>query len=110
MKNVQVIDRGSNCTFSIFQMTDEEFAKDFLGEGQDIEFSEDLLARMGDEVATQTLAPVWQRPVRKVDIVGLHGTLFYEFENKKKWFPASKRERDWDPASLNPAQRKLYAG
>jgi len=26
MKNIQVIDGAANCTFSIFQATDEEFA------------------------------------------------------------------------------------
>ncbi len=109
MKNVQVIDGASNCTFSIFQMTDEEFAQVFPGDGQDMEFVEDLCRHLGDDAVGKMLAPVCQRHVRKVDIHGLHGTLFYQFDKQRQFFPASKRERDWDPSSLNPAQRKVHA-
>jgi hypothetical protein len=42
MKNIQVIDGADNCTFSIFQATDEEFAAIFPQSGQDIQLSEDL--------------------------------------------------------------------
>ncbi len=42
MKNIQIIDGASNCTFSIFQATAEEFNLLFPEPGQDIQFSEDL--------------------------------------------------------------------
>lgn len=108
MKNVQVIDAAENCTFSVFQLTDDEFSAVFPGNGQDIEFIEDLIERLGEKAAGTVLAPMWDRPIRKADVHGIDGTLFYEFDKKRKYFPMSKRERDWDPRSLNAAQRRLY--
>jgi hypothetical protein len=43
MKNIQLIDGALNCTFSIFQATDEEFALLFPEPHQDIQYAEDLL-------------------------------------------------------------------
>ena len=108
MKNIQVVDGADNCTFSIFEITDGEFSAIFSGEGQDMEFAEDLFARLGEANADALLKPIWERPVRKPGAQGIHGTLFYGFEAKRKLFPATKREKDWDPTSLNAAQRKLY--
>ena len=45
MKNVQIIDGADNCTFSIYQFTDEEFDLVFLVAGQDLEFIDDVLGR-----------------------------------------------------------------
>lgn len=104
MKNVQVIDGADNCTFSIFQLTDDEFAQVFPGAGQDIQFAEDLT-----KVATRSLSAAWERPIRKPDAVGVHGTLFYGFASRRGSFPVSKRERDWDERSLTDAQRRMYA-
>jgi hypothetical protein len=42
MKNIQVIDGALNCTFSIFQATEEEFVLIFSEPGQDIQYAEDL--------------------------------------------------------------------
>jgi hypothetical protein len=55
MKNVQIIDRAYNATFSIFQATDEEFALLFPGDGQDIEIVEDFMKRLGDADAENVL-------------------------------------------------------
>ncbi len=104
MKNVQVIDGADNCTFSIFQLTDDEFAQVFPGESQDIQFAEDLT-----QAAHRALAAAWERPIRKPDALGIHGTLFYGFAGRRGGFPASKRERDWDERALNAAQRRMYA-
>lgn len=61
MKNIQVIDGALNCTFSIFQAFDEEFALLFPEAGQEIQYAEDLLelphrkqvtARAGTHLAT----------------------------------------------------------
>lgn len=103
MKNVQVIDGADNCTFSIFQLTDEEFALAFPGDGQDIQFAEDLA-----KAAARALVAAWERPIRKPDAAGIHGTLFYGFANRRSSFPATNRERDWDERALNEAQRRLY--
>jgi hypothetical protein len=103
VKNVQVIDSGDNCTFSIFQLSDDEFAQVFPSEGQDIQFAEDLT-----RAATRALSAAWERPVLKTEVTGIHGTLFYGFARRRSGFPSTKRERDWDESALNPAQRRMY--
>lgn len=108
MKNVQVIDRALNATYSVFQMTEHEFGLVFPLPGQDIEFAEDLFERLRDEKAETLLAAVWARPVRKAEISGLHGTLFYGFADRRSRYPATKREQDFDAAALNEHQRRLY--
>jgi hypothetical protein len=106
VKNIQVIDGANNCTLPIFQATDAEFAAIFPADGQDIEFIEDVRERLGDKTG-EVMAPIWERPLLKSQVVGIQGTLFYGFESKRYSFPISKRERDWGLA-LNRAQRRLY--
>ena len=45
MKNVQVIDGASNCTYPVYAFTPEEFATLFPAPGQDVEFIEDIQNR-----------------------------------------------------------------
>ncbi len=91
MKNIQAIDGALNAAYAIFAVTDQEFSVLFPNEGQDIEFIEDVIARLGDHQTGQLMAPVWGRPVPKPHVVGIHGTLFYELEYKKKYYK-NKRE------------------
>jgi hypothetical protein len=49
MKNIQIIDGALNCTFSIFQATDEEFLMVFPDPSQDMEYAEDIEARPNSE-------------------------------------------------------------
>ena len=106
MKNIQIIDGASNATFSIFQATDEEFAAIFP-DGTDMELSEDFFSRLGQEEAGRVIGPLWKRPILKRDAQGIHGTLFYD--NADREIPVTKREVDWDPSSINSAQRALFA-
>jgi hypothetical protein len=55
-----------NATFSLFQVTDLEFAAIFPGAGQDIELIEDFIERVGEEQASRILLPVWERPIFEV--------------------------------------------
>ena len=111
MNNIQIIYRASNATFSVFQATEDEFSAIFPGEGQDIEFIEDFIARSGgDDQAGLILRPVWERPIPKRDALGIHGTLYYEYEDRRQHLPATKREVDWgDEGAINSAQRRLFA-
>ncbi|MGP0018124.1 MAG: hypothetical protein ACLPHP_06115 [Candidatus Sulfotelmatobacter sp.] len=109
MKNIQVIDGGVNATFNIFQATDKEFASIFPGPGQDIEVIEEYLARVGEDEAAKTLSKIWQRPIYKHDIKGIHGTLHYDWKEKAKYLPKSRREIDRDPSGVNEYERALYA-
>jgi hypothetical protein len=108
MKNIQIIDGAVNATFSVFQATEEEFVAIFPG-GRDIELVEDLLERLGDEAAGSVLKLLWNRPILKRDALGIHGTLFYDNEHRRRHIPPSKREIDWDDRLVNKAQRELFA-
>jgi hypothetical protein len=108
MKNVQVIDGAANATFSVFQATEEEYATIFP-DGRDMELVEDLIERLGDREASRVLASLWTRPILKRDALGIHGTLFYDNEHRRERIPQSKREVDWDDASINQAQRDLFS-
>lgn len=43
------------------------------------------------------MSEVWKRPVAKTDVVGIHGTLFYELGFKKKYYPTKKDSEMIDP-------------
>lgn len=107
MKNIQVIDGATNATFSVFQATTEEFAAIFPG-GQDMELIEDLIERMGDDEAACLLAAIWERPILKREVQGIHGTLFYDNGPTRRGIPSSKREIDWDDDSITTSQRSLF--
>jgi hypothetical protein len=107
MKNIQVIDGALNSTFSIFQATDEEFALIFPAPGQDIQYSEDLAGLSTSKEIEAALEHIWDRPIRKRDAQGIHGTLFYELQRYKRWYPEN-REDAVVPSAINAAQRRLF--
>jgi hypothetical protein len=109
LKNIQIIDGALNATFSVFQATEEEFAAIFPAEGQDMELIEDFLERVGEEQARSVLQPIWERPILKRDAHGIHGTLYYQYADRRGYLPATRREVDWDDSSINFAQRRLFA-
>ena len=107
MKNIQVIDAALNCTFSIFQATEEEFPLLFPDPRQDIQYAEDLTLLSRREDVETTLGRIWQRPIRKQDALGIHGTLFSGLERYKTYY-REKREDAVDPSVVNQAQRRLF--
>lgn len=88
MKNIQITDGAANATFSIFQASDEEFEAVFPG-GSEMEIVEDVVARLGVQVAEEAISPIWQRSVLKREAEGIHGTLFYDGEHRRKHLPIS---------------------
>lgn len=109
MKNVQIRDGADNATLSIFRATEAEFACLFPNPGQDIELIEDFTARHDKSHVEELLNNLWLRPIHKSKALGVHGTLFYNYADKRHYLPASKRELDRDPAQTNQAERELYA-
>jgi hypothetical protein len=107
MKNIQVIDGAQNCTFSIFEATDEEFARLFPEAGQEIQFADDLANLPAQDEVSAALKRIWERPIRKRDVRGIHGTLFYNLDHYKGLY-REKREDGFDPGSVNAAQRRLF--
>jgi len=106
MKNIQVSDGATNCAFSVYQISEECFHSIFPGERQNIEFIDDLILRLGEQRAGEILTPVWKNRVEKEDIIGLHGTLFFEMKFKKKYYP-NKRESDLDDPDLQKYYLKI---
>jgi hypothetical protein len=84
VKNIQVIDGAANCTFSLFQATDEEFELLFPEPRQDIQYAEDLVGLPRQDEIASALQRIWQRPLRE------------------------KREEAVDRSAINPAQRRLF--
>jgi hypothetical protein len=64
VKNIQVIDGADNCEYCIFAAMNKEFEAIFP-DGQDIEFIEDFINRVGDSVAGKITEAMWKRPVNK---------------------------------------------
>jgi hypothetical protein len=93
MKNIQVIDGALNAAYNIYAASDEQFALIFP-DGADIEFVEDFIERVGEEAAGDTLGALWARRINKPDVVGIHGTLFYELREAKKRYYPNKRFSD----------------
>ena len=81
-----------NATYDVFSATDEEFALIFPND-TDVEFIEDFLARVDKATATRVLEPLWTRRADKKTISGIHGTLFYGLEYKKKLLSEQKGQR-----------------
>lgn len=107
MKNIQVIDGALNCTFSIFQVSEEEFALLFPEAGQEVQYAEDLAKLPNQREITVALEHLWERPIRKRDVQGIHGTLLYQLERYKKWYKL-KREDGIEARCVNTAQRRLF--
>jgi hypothetical protein len=93
MKNVQIIDGAENTEYAIHAFTDEEFALVFPEPGQNIEFAEDVVARLGAHEAERALGGFLARRVDKADVRGIHGTLFFELGRKKKYYPTKRDDQ-----------------
>jgi hypothetical protein len=109
MKNIQIVDGAQNATYSIFQATEEEFDAIFPKLGQDLEIVEDYISRVGEDHAARTLSEMWERPIHKRDAQGIHGTLYYDYKERSKYLPESRREIDRATGQINRAERGLYA-
>ena len=99
MKNIQVIDGAQNCSFSVYSTSEECFSLIFPEPGQDVEFVEDLVKRVGDRRAGEIVMTATSKRLEKTTLNGLHGTLFFKLPDRKIWYP-NKRESDLDRPDL----------
>ncbi|WP_349970771.1 hypothetical protein [Pseudomonas caspiana] len=97
MKNIQIIDGASNCVYDIFSATDEEFSLIFP-KGTDIAFIDEIYDRENNELLDAAFNNIWSRRVDKFQVAGIHGTIFYELEEKKIYYPT---RRDLEAVSFN---------
>ena len=88
MKNIQVIDGALNCVYDIFQATESEFDLIFKND-TNITFSDELESSIELEKAFKN---IWARRIPKNKAMGIHGTIFYEMEHKKEYYPTRKDE------------------
>jgi hypothetical protein len=96
MKNIQVIDGADNCVYDIFAATDEEFALVFQ-KGQDIAFINEVYSRADTADLDRTFAMMWGRRLSKSDVIGIHGTLFYDLDHKSVYYPNRRDEEAINP-------------
>jgi hypothetical protein len=96
MKNIQVIDGAINCVYDIFCITNAHHALIFPN-GTNIAFIEEVRARLTKEQQKKAFENCWSRPVRKADVNGIHGILFYELEIKKQFYPTRTDEEAVNP-------------
>lgn len=64
MKNIQLIDSAANCSHDIFAATEDEFCEIFLNDN-DVEFNDDVYARLGKEKAARIFGKIWLRKLDK---------------------------------------------
>lgn len=89
MKNIQIIDRDCSCPHAVYSCEDEIFLQLFPN-GQDVEFFEDFYKRVGDKKANNIYKKLQKNLINKKEIEGIHGSLFFELEYKKKYYPTKK--------------------
>jgi len=103
MKNIQIIDGAINCVYDIFAATDEEFSLIFPA-GEDVAFIDEVCARAKTAVLDEAFSNIWRRRISKRNVNGIHGTLFYENEQKKVYYPTRR-----DEEAINPDGTRLRA-
>ena len=86
MKNIQIIDSAENCEYAVFAASDEEFLELFP-DGADVGFADEVFDRLPEDRADEIACSLWRRPVRLDEVIGIHGTLFYLYPEKKPYFP-----------------------
>lgn len=106
-KNVQVIDGAMNCAYDVFPASEADFAVLFPN-GQDIEFIEDFGKRVGVKRARDIVRRLYAKRANKKAVHGIHGTLFYQLEFKKQFYP-TKREADLDAGHAPPRDKASKA-
>ena len=99
MKNIQVIDGAVNCAYCVYAIPDRAFKAIFPRAGQDIEFVEDLVKRVGTKAAVKLVMTTNKPPIQKAEIAGIHGTLFFHLLEKKPFYP-NKKEADLHDTEL----------
>ncbi len=101
MKNIQVIDGAVNSVYDVFAATEEEFAL-IYPQGQDVAFIGEVYAREDEAALDAAFERIWRRRVRKTEVAGIHGLLFYELEQKAQYYPTRR-----DEEAINPDGSRL---
>ena len=108
MKNIQIIDGAQNCVYDIFAATNEEFATIFPL-GTDIAFIDEIYETGDRKLLDAAFNSIWQRRVKKADVRGVHGLVFYQLDKKKVYYPTRRDEEAVNPdgSNLRSAQQAM---
>lgn len=88
-KNLMIIDGAVNCTFDVFNITDEQFKFIFPAEGQELECIDALVDKHGDDRIDEVFKGIFEYcHMNKGWIEGIHGTLFYEYPKRRALYPS----------------------
>lgn len=96
MKNIQIFDGANNAVYDIFSATDDEFALIFPV-GEDVAFIDEVYERQSASELNLVFEKIWARRIPKKEAMGIHGLLFYELEEKKKFYPTRRDEEAQNP-------------
>ncbi len=96
-----IIDGAENCVYDIFSATDDEFLRIFPN-GTDIAFIDEICQKDSEDILDKIFENIWKRRCKKSEVNGIHGTIFYELAEKKKYYPTRI-----DEEAINPDGTKL---
>lgn len=88
MRHIQVIDGADNSVYAIFGLSESDYKMIFPLPGQDIEFIEDTIRRLGEAKAADITKRLWKTPILKDEVLGIHGTLFLDLSWKLAFYPS----------------------
>jgi hypothetical protein len=96
MRNFQIIDDATNCSFSIYAISNNDFS-DLFPNQRDIEFLDDAMERLGEAAVGRIMRSTWKSLQQKPLVQGIHGTLFIGkgHAHRKQLYP-NKKETDLD--------------
>lgn len=100
MKNIQIIDGAENCAYDIFCATDEEFTLVFPA-GTDVAFIDEVYMNGDRKMLDAAFNDIWRRRVKKSDVQGIRGIIFYQLDNKKVYYPTRRDEEAVNPGGSN---------
>jgi len=96
MKNIMVVDGAENCVYDIFAVGDDDFGLIFPS-GTDVAFIEDIERRPNAESVLEALKTAWSHRIRKCEAAGIHGIVFYQLYDKRKYYPTLRDEEAVNP-------------
>jgi hypothetical protein len=82
--------------YDIFSATDEEFDLIFPA-GQDVAFIDEIYQSGRADALDEAFTQIWRRRIRKIDVSGIHGVIFYELAEKKIYYPTRRDEEAINP-------------
>ena len=96
MKNIQVIGKAESGVYDVFGVDEQVFDLIFPN-GTDIAFAEDLKRHQAVKRIAAGLEDAWKKRIPKRLVRGIHGTLFYELQQKRQYYPTLRDEEAINP-------------